>query len=209
MSEGKSLPSPFYESYILLIENMELVESLTLLTALGGGYMRGFIKLVDLLNHWVFNFLAVVFGGIAVLTVYQVFARYVLNSPLVWSEEIIKYLMIWIVLLGTAIALRKGLLISVEIVLHIVPKIIQKIMQAIITILNMVFLVLLVQYGFKILETIQGQTTGALELPVSWTYAAIPVASILALINCIAVFIEIFVSKEDSEVDNDGTTIIH
>ncbi|MBM6618127.1 TRAP transporter small permease [Bacillus suaedaesalsae] len=171
--------------------------------------MRGFIKLVDLLNHWVFNFLAIVFGGIAVLTVYQVFARYVLNSPLVWSEEVIKYLMIWIVLLGTAIALRKGLLISVEIVLHIVPKIIQKVMQAIITILNMVFLVLLVQYGFKILETIQGQTTGALELPVSWTYAAVPIASILALINCIAVFIEIFTSKDNPEVDNDGTTIIH
>ncbi|MEK3992249.1 TRAP transporter small permease [Robertmurraya sp. FSL R5-0851] len=171
--------------------------------------MRGFINLVDLLNHWLFNFLAIVFGGIAILTVYQVFARYVLNSPLVWSEEIIKYLMIWIVLLGTAIALRKGLLISVEIVLHIVPKKIQKVMQIIITLFNITFLFLLVQYGFTILETIQGQTTGAIELPVSWTYAAIPVASIIALVNCIAVFIEIFISKDESGVDNNGTTIIH
>lgn len=171
--------------------------------------MRGFIKIVDLINQWILNFLAILFGGIGLLTVYQVFARYILNSPLVWSEEVIKYLMIWIVLLGTAVALRKGLLISVEIVLHIVPKLINKIMQVLITLINSVFLFLLVQYGFKILNTIQGQTTGALELPVSWTYASIPVASLLALINCVAVLFEILTSKGDSEVSKDGTSIIH
>lgn len=171
--------------------------------------MRGFIKVVDHLNHWVFNLLAVLFGGIALLTIYQVLARYILNSPLVWSEEVIKYLMIWIVLLGTAIALRKGLLISVEIILHLVPRTIKKGLMVTITLINMIFLFLLVRYGIDILGTIEGQTTGALELPVSWTYAAIPVASVLGLINCLVVFIEIFNSKGDSEVDKDGSTLIH
>lgn len=170
--------------------------------------MRSFIKVIDKINHWVFNLLAILFGFTAILTIYQVFARYILNDPLVWSEELIKYLMIWIVLLGTAVALRKGLLISVEIVLHIVPIKIKKVLQIIIIIINFVFLAFLALYGFEIMETLQGQTTGALDLPVSWTYASIPIGSCLAMVNCLAVLIELFTLSEEED-GKDGSPIIH
>lgn len=170
--------------------------------------MKGFIKIVDQVNMIVFNILAGLFGVMACLTLYQVFARYVLNSPLVWSEEVVRYLMIWIVLLGTAISLRKGLLISVEIVLHIVPSIVKKVMNVIIILLNIFFLFILIKYGFVIMDTLQGQRTGALDIPVAWTYASISVGSILAIINCVVVLIELFIPVEKGDKEN-GSTVIH
>ncbi|WP_261131603.1 TRAP transporter small permease [Bacillus sp. Marseille-Q3570] len=170
--------------------------------------MRGFISLVDKMNKLAFNFLAILFGLIAVLTIYQVFARYVLDSPLVWSEELVRYSMIWIVLLGTGVALRKGLLISVEVVLYIVPSFIKKIMQCIIILMNVVYMYLLIKYGMDLMNTLQGQTTGALELPVSWLYAALPIGGFYALINCVVVLIELFIGQEKEE-EQHGSTIIH
>ncbi len=170
--------------------------------------MKVYVKVMDKLNASIFNLLAVVFGVITLLTIYQVFARYVLKNPLVWSEAIIRYLMIWIVVLGTAIALRKGLLISVEALLHIVPKKVKKVLQVIIIIISMVFLSLLIKNGFDIMNSLANQKTGSINIPVSWVYAAIPFGSILALLNCFTVLIELFIEKEKEE-QPDGSTIIH
>lgn len=169
--------------------------------------MSQFVKAIDLLNYGVLYIISIVFGIVTFLTVYQVFARYVLQSPLVWSEALIRYAMVWIVLLGTAVALRKGLLISVEAVLFLVPKKIKKAMKYLIVVINAVFLVLLIVYGLQIMQSLSHSRTGAIDIPISWVYAAIPVGSTLALINCIAVFIDIFKNAEEGE--QDGGPIIH
>ncbi|GAE25962.1 inner membrane transport protein [Halalkalibacter wakoensis JCM 9140] len=169
--------------------------------------MKRIVSAIDQLNSWVFHLIAVIFGLVALLTIYQVFARYVLSSPLIWSEAIVRYSMIWIVLLGTAIALRKGLLISVEAVLYLVPKKIKRVMEMVIVVINIIFLVLLIKFGFDIMGNLANQTTGSLDIPVTWIYAAIPAGSILAILNCIAVFYELLTKKEAGE--QDGTTFIH
>ena len=169
--------------------------------------MKQIVNAIDRLNYWIFHFIAIIFGLVALLTIYQVFARYVLNSPLIWSESVVKYSMIWIVLLGTAIALRKGLLISVEVVLYLVPKNVKRIMDILIVLISMIFLSLLITFGFEIMGNLAHQTTGSLDIPVSWIYAALPVGGILGIINCVAVLFDLVTKKEVG--DQDGSTIIH
>ncbi|MFC4355838.1 TRAP transporter small permease [Chryseomicrobium palamuruense] len=169
--------------------------------------MKNFVRVTDKINQIIFNFLAILLGAVALLTLYQVFARYILNSPLTWSEEIIRSLMVWIVLLGTAIALRKGLLISVETVLHIVPKGIKLILNTIIIILNFVYMFLLLKYGIEIMQSLHGQTSGALDLPVNLSYAAIPAGALYSLINCLVVIIEL-ISKDSKGDDTHDRPII-
>jgi TRAP-type transport system small permease protein len=170
--------------------------------------MNKVIGFVDRLNLIIFNILALIFGLVTLLTIYQVFARYVLNSPLVWSEEVIRYSMIWIVLLGTAVAIRQGLMVSVEIVLHIVPKKIRKVMEVIIVVLNIVFLIILIRYGLILVGATSGQNVGALDLPISIIYYAAPVAGVLGIINVLAVLVEIFTKKDDEEDKTDGSALI-
>ena len=166
------------------------------------------VTLVDRLNRGLLGLIAFIFGLVTLLTIYQVFARYVLNSPLVWSEEIIRYSMVWIVLLGTAIALRKGLLISVEVILQVVPKKLKKILEIIIVGLNVVFLSFLIIYGMELIHITSGQKVGALDLPVSVIYWAVPVSGAIGIINALIVFIEIFTGKDKEEDKIDGSALI-
>lgn len=170
--------------------------------------MKRIIGFVDRFNGWLFNALAIVFGLVTLLTIYQVFARYVLNDPLVWSEEIIRYSMIWIVMLGTVVALRKGLLVSVEIVLHIVPKKVKKIMEIIIVLLNIVFLFILIRYGSILVELTSGQSVGALDLPIAVLYYSVPVAGVIGIVNSLAVLVEVITKKDDEEDKTDGSALI-
>jgi TRAP-type transport system small permease protein len=170
--------------------------------------MKTVIGIVDRFNHWLFNGIAILFGLVTLLTIYQVFARYVLSSPLVWSEEIIRYSMVWIVLLGTVIALRKGLLVSVEIVLHLVPLKVKKVLEAVVVILNIVFLFILIKYGMALIELTAGQKVGALDLSVGVIYWSVPVAGIIGIINALVVFIEIFTKKDNGEDKQDGSALI-
>lgn len=168
--------------------------------------MESIVRGINRLNQFVLYFIAVIFGLVTLLTIYQVFARYILGNPLVWSEAIIRYAMIWIVLFGTAVALRKGLLISVEAVLFLVPKKVQKALKYIILLINAVFLIALIVFGFDIMSNLSHSRTGALDIPVSWIYAAIPYGCIFALINCVAVFFDLLMNKEEGE--KDGSTLI-
>lgn len=168
--------------------------------------MKSILAVIDRFNQWLFNFIAVLFGLIAFLTIFQVFSRYILKSPFVWSEAVIRYLIIWIVLLGIGIATRKGLMISVEVLLYIVPKWVQRAMRIFIILINIVFLSLLIKYGFDIMANLAHQKTGTINIPVTWIYAAIPVGAGLALLNCIAVCIE-WITKTEKEVDDGGIAI--
>ena len=44
----------------------------------------------------------------------QVFMRYVLNMPLIWSEEFARYLFVWVAFIGAGYGVRRGIHISME-----------------------------------------------------------------------------------------------
>ena len=48
----------------------------------------------------------VLFAGLTVVVVLQVIARFVLQVPLIWSEEVARFLFFWVVLLGAAMSVR-------------------------------------------------------------------------------------------------------
>lgn len=54
-------------------------------------------------------------GATVVVTTMQVALRYGFNSPQTWAEEVSRYLLAWIILLGAAIAVARGTHIRVDI----------------------------------------------------------------------------------------------
>jgi C4-dicarboxylate transporter DctQ subunit len=54
-------------------------------------------------------------GATVVITTMQVVLRYGFNSPQTWAEEVSRYLLAWIILLGAAIAVARGTHIRVDI----------------------------------------------------------------------------------------------
>jgi TRAP-type C4-dicarboxylate transport system permease small subunit len=51
----------------------------------------------------------------------QVFMRYVLNAPLVWTDELAQYLFVWVAFLGWALAARRRAHIAITMVTDRLP----------------------------------------------------------------------------------------
>lgn len=144
------------------------------------------IRWLDMLNALVLNFLAGVLGILACLGIAQVVARYVLKSPLAWSEEVIRFALIWCVFLGAGVAVRKGMLVAVEAIYIFVPASVGRMIGWFAIAVSMIFWSVLTYFGWTVTGMVGSLMSGSLELPMRFVYLAIPVGALLALINTIA-----------------------
>lgn len=128
----------------------------------------------------------------------QVFFRYFLDSPLVWSEELARFCMIWITFFGATVALRNKSLVAVDIV---VEKLSGK-YRKIITIANYTFMIFMCGFLFYMSSklmfslSVAIQKSAAIRLPMRYVYICLPVSYALMLVHLIIQFIESFQKKE-------------
>ncbi len=68
--------------------------------------MSRFDRFVDLLARANGAVATLAFAALTVVVSLQVFTRFVLEAPLIWSEEVARFLFFWTVLLGAALSVR-------------------------------------------------------------------------------------------------------
>lgn len=121
----------------------------------------------------------------------QVIFRFVLEQPLAWSEELSRYLMIWITFLGASLAIEKKAHPMIEIFARLLPGRIQKMVQVIAMLFSSVFYSLLIYFGSQFAARSFGQLTPAMGLPIGYVYLIIPISGVLLLISSFAQIEEI------------------
>lgn len=137
--------------------------------------------------------LAAVFAAL-----WQVISRFLLESPSVWTEVVTRIALIWCVFLSLSIAFRRGALVSVNLLhdtLNGTPK---KWLRRFLLLAQLGFLSLLTYVGTQMAWATRFQLMVALEIPMSYAYAAIPVGAALSCIALIANYIE----PEQQELEN-------
>lgn len=125
-----------------------------------------------------------ILGVLLVFMAISVASRYLLESPLSWTNEISGLLMIWLVFLGSVGALKRAEHISVGVIVDRMPGALQTVIRWFgFLVVEAILLVLLVK-GYEL-----ARETGrsALALPISWTYvyAAAPVFAVLATVRMV------------------------
>lgn len=148
--------------------------------------MRRFILAVDrLLGHIESVLLAILVTAITAVTFAQVFTRYVLVDPLIWSEEVARYLFVWITLIGAATAVRANGHFGLDIARRFFPR-----LRSVLGILTMsivaIFLAILLYTGVNETRQAALQISPALQVRMHWVYLAIPVGAALALWHVLA-----------------------
>ena len=127
----------------------------------------------------------VLFGmgfGMAVVVAAQVFSRYVLNHSIFWSEELARFLLVWLTFLGAGVVYRRGGHASLEIFYVLFPLKIQKITSIIIHLVAFIFFVVIIIYGWRFAYFVRLQISPALSLPKWIPHGIMPVSgAILAL----------------------------
>ena len=109
--------------------------------------------------------------------VIQVFARFVLNSPTAWSEELARFLMVAVTMLGSATLMRKEGHITVTVLVDRLSGIPLLIVNLIRDVLIIGMAGLLTYYGVGLAQIAKRQVSTGMEIPVSIPYAAIPIGS--------------------------------
>lgn len=127
----------------------------------------------------------VVFWVLAGVVFLQFFTRYVLNDSMAWTEEIARYLLIWVTFIGAAIAVRRGTHISVEAVLHFIPARAAPVLRFVIDVITVGFLALLCWYAVEITERMQIQTMTVADWPMSIVYGGVAFGCFLMLYRAI------------------------
>lgn len=148
-------------------------------------------KVNNLLNWTV----GILMGAIFVLLIGQVFYRYVIHASLSWSEEAARFLTVWTVFLGVAIALRTKSLIAVEVVVQFVPKKIESIFRILVLLFSLFLVGYLIYLGIELCLDATNQNSTALGIPMWIPYASIPVGSFFTLLNIFVVLFEILKEK--------------
>jgi TRAP-type C4-dicarboxylate transport system permease small subunit len=104
--------------------------------------------------------------AIFVLSIAQVVFRFLLDSPLIWSEELARLSLIWLTFLGAAVVCFDGTHLQVDSLFLLLPAGGRRVVRAINTVLALGFVVILAWYSVPLIVLGQ-QGTGALDLPFS------------------------------------------
>ena len=110
---------------------------------------------------------------------YQVVGRYLLNHAPGWTEEVARFLMAWITMLGSAMVLRRDGHISVTVVAEIMPEPVRLAMGWLRDTVILVMAGSLVYYGYQFALIGDRRDSAALEISMYYPYLSIPVGGAL------------------------------
>lgn len=149
--------------------------------------MQAAVRTVDRL----FRALLAVLMAVMVLCVsWQVLSRYVLGSPSSWTEELSRYLLIWVGLLGGSYAYHARMHLGLDLLAQKLPPAARKVQARFIHLAVIFFAAAaLVGGGLKLiwLTWELGQYSAALGVPMALVYCSLPISGLmLILYACVA-----------------------
>jgi len=132
-------------------------------------------------------------GMVAVMTVIiilQVFMRYIFLYSLSWSEEVARYLMIWVSFLGASLALKYGFHIGVEFVMNRFPGKIKGWINLMAKLGMFLFLIYFTIAGFRVSWAVRDQDSPALLFSMAYAYLSAPVGGFFMIIQLLHLLVE-------------------
>ena len=165
-------------------------------------FMEQYRRVVDWLNVLMRWFLATLLLVMVVLISWQVFARFVVGDSLTFSEEVSRFTMVWLVVVGAAYAAKNGRLMKVDIVEHVLKGRAKTTVMMIAGIMSIAFYLMLVLFGFFIVNAVSYQSTPATEISMSIPMAAVPVGALLLIMNTLYYMFGVALGiEEETEVE--------
>jgi len=129
-------------------------------------FMRALDWILDRVTLVLLAVLLLVVGG-------QVFSRYALNHSLFWSEELARYLFIYLVFLGSAIVLRRNGHIQVSFFVERLPAGMRRGVAVLVDLLLLGFVGIVLVQSVRLALMVWTVLTAAMEIPWTLVYLGI------------------------------------
>lgn len=140
------------------------------------------------------------------LNLTQVIGRYAFSVGFSWTEELMRYLMIWLMMLGSVACIYRAEHMGVEATETLFdPKRASLVKSATYTI-GAIFLVVVLYYGWPLALRNAAQTAPASRIPMIYPYMALPVGAFLMLVQIALSWVVGFERDGDNETAGEGAT---
>jgi TRAP-type C4-dicarboxylate transport system permease small subunit len=164
--------------------------------------LRALLWLVDRLNLVLTYVIGLLLAVMTMAVFTQVMVRFVLttagiNMSAAWTEEVARYVLIWIVFLGAGIGCRKRQLISLEFIVRALPSLPGQGIVHLGLLVCLGFFGLLISVGMAFMELGAVETSPVMQIPKAWVYAAMPAGAALMILNTAAVMAEALLDRRD------------
>ena len=138
-------------------------------------------------KFWMDKFLsiacAVLLSFMTILVLIQVFSRYVLNSPVAFTEELVRYSLIWTGFIGAAYAFITREHMCLVLVRDSLSPAGRRILMTFIDVLILLFAVFVITIGgFKLALSAQKVFSALLGIPRSLVYAMAPISGLFIIL---------------------------
>jgi TRAP-type transport system small permease protein len=125
-------------------------------------------------------------AGLLIVVVAVVFinvvGRYFFHAPLRWSDEVAQFLFLWLAYLGALAALMGGRHYSFPNLIDMLPAKARLAVKTLSDLLVLAMLGILVWTGVQLVDLLRHQRSPALDVPIYYVYAALPLVSALMAI---------------------------
>ena len=112
------------------------------------------------------------------LTVFsQVVARYVFEAPLSWSEELARFILMWLSMLSAAYAFKIKSHFALTVIVSKLPNNFQNMVAFFVQIIVGIFFAIIFYYSIIFVNSVQGHTAPALQISMQIPYSSIIVSS--------------------------------
>lgn len=115
------------------------------------------------------TFSSILLVGMVITVCLQIFSRYIFPSPISWTEEVTRYLFVWMVFASIGIAARRGKHIKITLMHSLFPKL-DFVFNIFADLCFMLVAALCVYYGWEVVATLKdaGQTSSVLPWLYKW-----------------------------------------
>jgi TRAP-type transport system small permease protein len=113
----------------------------------------------------------------------QVVTRYLFNFTPDWSEELSRYLFVWVVFLGSALIMGESGHLAVEFLpLKFKGRPFGAFLDIVINISSYIFIGILFWQGLRMTRVMTFQMSPGMDIPMSYIYVVIPISCVLMLL---------------------------
>ncbi|MDJ0932820.1 TRAP transporter small permease [Breoghania sp.] len=129
------------------------------------------------LRRFAYDVVILLFVTMMVSVLVQVFGRYVANYSISQASEIATFCQIWLVLLGSGIAMSRSQHVAIDILPSQLPLQMRRVALVAIALVTACFLGVLAYGALPLLRIGQIQSSPALGVPMFWIYLCLPVGA--------------------------------
>ena len=121
---------------------------------------------------------------IAVLVFWSAVAR-TIGMPVNWAQDVSLLAFGWLTFIGSDIIIKSGGLIRIDMLSNRFPKAVQKTLMLVFDFFMLLFLLILIVYGFLLVSQSWNRTFNTLKMSYAWCTLAVPVGSLLMFFSMI------------------------